>query len=296
MPMTRLLSSLRLGLAVGLLFLAGALFAQQAPGASGASGASGAAGTPDRGKLRAFLVVTGFDKAIEGLQAGAMAGPGLAGDDPDAFGADWVRLAREIFDKPAMIEQALDMMEAVMPEDLVDHGAAFYASDLGLRLVAAENASIATDDEVKYAMAEEVVSDLIASNPERLALYQQMSEAIGGIEQSIRSVIEIQLRYLLAAMSAGSSDLEMSEQDLRAMLEGQAPQIAESVQIYAMLESAYTYREFSDAEVEEYLRALQHPKMQQVYEILSAIQFEIMADRYERLAAALADLEPQTDL
>ena len=274
-------SLIRHFLFAGLLVLAGTFAAQ-----------AGA----DRGKLLAFLQVTGFDKAIEGLQDGAVAGPGLAGQDPNDFGQDWVRLAREIFDKPGMIEQALDMMEAVMPDDLVDHAAAFYASDLGQRLVAAENASIETPDDEKYAMGEELVSDMIASDPRRLEMFRQMTDAIGGIDQSVRSVIEIQVRYLLAAMAAGSSDLDMSEADLRAMLQEQSDQIAQNVAIYGILGSAYTYRNFTDAEVEEYLKALQDPKMQQVYEILNAIQFEVMADRYEKLAASLAGLQRKTDL
>ncbi len=269
----------------GLIALAGTL-----------AGTLAAQAGVERGKLLAFLQVTGFDKSIEGLQDGAVAGPGLAGDDPDDFGADWVRLAREVFDKPGMIEQALDMMEAVMPDDLVNHGAAFYASDLGQRLVAAENASLATPDDEKYAMAEELLSDMIASDPERLEMYREMTSAIGGIDQSVRSVIEIQVRYLMAAMAAGSSDLDMSEADLRAMLQEQAPEIAQNVAIYGILGSAYTYRNFSNDEIAEYLRALQDPKMKQVYEILNAIQFEIMADRYEKLAAALAGLQRQTEL
>ncbi len=250
----------------------------------------------ERDKMRAFLEVTGFDKAIESLQDGAVAGPGLAGDAPDAFGSQWVRLAREIFDKPAMIEQTLDMMEAVMPEALIDHGAAFYASDLGQRLVAAENASIAMPDDEKFAAAERIVADLLARDPGRIELFREMSDAIGGVEQSVRSAIEIQVRYLMAAMAAGSSDIDMSEADLRGLLEAQADEIRREIEIYAILNAAYTYRDFSDEDLRAYVDALKEPQMQQVYEVLNAIQFEIMADRYEKLAAALAGLAPQTDI
>ncbi len=250
----------------------------------------------ERAKLRAFLEVTGFDKAIEGLQDGAVAGPGLVGDAPDAFGSEWVRLAREIFDRQAMVDEALDMMEAVMPDELVDHGAAFYASDLGQRLVAAENAAIAVPDEEKYALGEQIVRELAATDPDRIGLYRQMSEAIGGVEQSVRAAIELQLRYLMAAVAAGSSELDMSEADLRGLLESQSDEIARNVELYTILGAAYTYRDFSDEDMRAYVAALSHPKMRQVYELLNAIQFEVMAARYERLAAALADLAPQTEL
>ena len=257
---------------------------------------SGIAKAADRGKLRAFLEVTGFDKAIEGLQDGAVAGPALAGDAPDAFGSEWVRLAREIFNKQEMVDQALDMMEAILPDELVNHAAAFYASDLGQRLVAAENASITVPDEEKYATASKIMADLVDSDPARIELFRQMNEAIGGIDQSVRSVIEVQVRYLMAAMAAGSSDLDMSEQDLRGMLEAQSDEIRQNVEIYSILGAVYTYRDFSDDEMRAYLEALQQPQMRQVYEVLNGIQFEVMAERYERLAAAIAGLAPQTDL
>lgn len=255
-----------------------------------------AGSSADRAKLRAFLEITGFDVAIESLQQGAMAGPGLAGDAPNEFGSEWVRLAEEIFAPDEMIERTLDMMEAIMPEDLVDHGAAFYASDLGQRLVAIENAAHMTPDDIKYAEAEKIVAALIEQNSPRLDAFKAMNAAVGGIENSVRSVIEIQARYFLAAMAAGSMDLDMSEADLRGMLNAQADNIRQNVKAYAVLGAAFAYRDLSDEDLAAYVTALEHPKMRQVYEILNAIQFEVMAERYERLATALAGLAPQQDI
>lgn len=250
----------------------------------------------DRDKLRAFLVITGFDVAIESLQQNAMAGPGLAGDAPGEFGAEWVRLAEEIFDPSQMIERTIDMMAAVMPEDLVDYGAAFYASDLGQLLVEVENASHMTSDAERYVEAEKLVEAMMQGDSPRIQMFRDLGDAVGGVEQSVRSAIEIQYRYYLAAMNAGTVDLEMSAEDLRLVLESQADGIRQNVQIYSMLGSAYTYKDISDAALGAYVEALMEPKMQQVYEILNAIQFEVMAERYEDLAIALAELAPQQDL
>ncbi len=258
--------------------------------------ASLAAHAADRDKLRAFLVITGFDVAIESLQQNAMAGPGLAGGAPGEFGAEWVRLAEEIFNPSEMIERTIDMLEAVMPEDLVDHGAAFYASDLGQLLVEVENASYMASDADRYDEAENLVEAMVQSNSPRIQMFRDLGDAVGGVEQSVRSAIEIQYRYYLAAMNAGTIDLEMSAEDLRLVLESQADDIRQNVQIYSVLGSAYTYKDISDAVLGAYIDALMEPEMQQVYEVLNAIQFEVMAERYERLAAALADLAPQQDL
>lgn len=254
------------------------------------------AAAADRAKLRAFLEITGFDVAIESLQQGAMAGPGMAGSDPSDFGSEWVRLAEKIFSPEEMIDRALDMMAAVMPDDLVDHGADFYASDLGQRLVAVENASHLTPEAEKYGEAERLLAEYQRTGSPRIAWYEAMTVAIGGIDSTVRALIEVQVRYLMAAMAAGSAGIEMSEADLRGLFQAQAPAIREDVRHYSLLSSIYAYRDISDADIAAYVAALEHPKMRQVYEVLNAIQFEVMAERYEELAAALAGLSPQQDI
>ncbi|MBV7409532.1 DUF2059 domain-containing protein [Maritimibacter sp. DP1N21-5] len=250
----------------------------------------------DRDTSREFLEVTGFDVAITSLQQGAMNGPGIAGSDPDAFGSEWVRLAREIFEPEAMIEETLDMMEAIMPQDLVDHGIAFYETELGQRLVEAENAAQMNDPDTQYAEGELIVTRLADENPARINEYRLMSDAIGGVDSSVRAVIELQVRYLTSAMAAGASDIQYSEAELREILKDQEPQLREAIQSSGILASAYVYRDFSDDDVVAYREALEDPEMMQVYEILNGIQYEIMGDRYAKLAARLSDLAPQQDI
>ncbi|MEC7761644.1 MAG: hypothetical protein VX874_07015 [Pseudomonadota bacterium] len=250
----------------------------------------------DRETSREFLEVTGFDVAITSMQEGAMNGPGIAGADPDAFGSEWVRLSRQVFEPDAMIEDTLDMMEAIMPQELVDHGMAFYGSDLGQRLVAAENAAHVVSDERQMAEGEMIVTHLADDNPERIEEYRKMTTAIGGVEQSTRAIIEIQLRYTMAAMAAGASDFQYSEAELREMLSRQTDQLEAAISTSGVFGSAYVYQDFTDDEVVAYREALEDPQMQQVYEILNGIQYEIMGDRYEELAARLAELTPQTDI
>ncbi|WP_298491759.1 hypothetical protein [uncultured Maritimibacter sp.] len=250
----------------------------------------------DRDSSREFLEVTGFDVAITALQQGAMNGPGIAGSDPDAFGSEWVRLAREVFEPEAMIDETLDMMEAIMPQDLVDHGIAFYGRPLGQKLVAAENAAQTADPDVQYAEGELIVTRLADENPARLNEYRLMADAIGGVDSSVRAVIELQVRYLTSAMAAGASDIQYSADELRAILEQQEPQLRDAIQSSGVLASAYVYREFTDEEVVAYREALEEPEMMQVYEILNGIQYEIMGDRYGKLAARLSDLAPQQDI
>ena len=41
---------------------------------------------------------------------------------------------------------------------------------------------------------------------------------------------------------------------------------------------------------------LEHPKMQEVYALMNAVQYEIMANRFEALARAMQSLQPSQEL
>lgn len=250
----------------------------------------------DRETLRQFLEVTGFDVAITSMQQGAMAGPGIAGTAPGDFGTQYTRLAEEVFDPELMLDRAIEIMAAGMPDDLVTHGIDFYGSELGQRLVAAENQSHLTPDEERYAEGEALLGAMVEDNPDRVEDYRLMMEAIGGVEASVRAMVEIQVRYLIAAISAGTVDIDYSEAELRALIEEQVPEMSRDMAVYSMLGTAYAYRDFSDDDVRAYREALEDPQMRQVYELLNAIQFEVMAERYEVLAGKLAGLAPQQDI
>lgn len=250
----------------------------------------------DEDQIRSFLKITGFDVAIESIQLGAMAGPGMTGEDPEVFGRQWQELARDVFEPDAMVEDAIEMLAAVLPQDVLDHGMAFYESPLGQRLVEVENESHMTDDDVKYTEGAEIVAELVASGDLRVQLYKAMGDAIGSTDTAIRSLIEIQVRYLMAAMAAGASDLQLDEDDLRGILLSQSEIMREGIEENSLVANAYAYRTVDEADLIDYLAALQDPRMGQVYEILNAVQFEIMANRYETMASRLDELAPETEL
>lgn len=257
---------------------------------------AGVAGAADRDDSRAFLEVTGFDVAIRSLQQDAMSGPGLAGTAPDDFGAQWVRLARDVFDPDQMVERSLDMMEAILPDDLLEHGVSFYASDLGQRLVAAENESQGLSGAEKTAAGEVVMQGLTQENPARIKEYQLMMLAIGATDSAVNAIVEIQVRYFMAAASAGSLEIDLSEAELREVLQAQMPELRAAIAESSVQNAAYVYRDFSDEDVVAYREALEVPAMKQVYEALNGILYQVMSERYEEMATRLAELAPQQDI
>ncbi|PID36999.1 MAG: hypothetical protein CR993_02175 [Rhodobacterales bacterium] len=258
-------------------------------------GFAGGALAADRAEMRRFLEVTGFDVAITSMRESAKAGPALTGDAANTFAHSYEELVDQIFVPEEMLGRALDMMEAVMPAALVEYGIGFYGSDLGQRLVAVENASHMTPDAERMALGEEIVAQLMEANPARIKDYRAMQEAIGGTDTSLAALIEIQLRYIMAA-DAARGEQTYSEDELRTLLMQSEPQMRAHLDSYALVASAYAYRDIPDADIKAYREVLESDEMRQVYEILNAVQNEIMAERYETLAAELAKLPPVQSL
>lgn len=248
-------------------------------------------------RLEAFMEVTGFDVALDSIRLSAESAPNMIGLQFEDFGSEWTRLVEEVFDTEQMHSMAIDILSQTLEEDVLNHAVDFYASDLGQRLVVAENAShMSEDDALKRESGEAIVAGLVDIGSPRLEELKRMNNAIGSEDASIRAITEVQVRFLMAAASAGVVELRMDEEDLRESLKSQEGDMRLNMQRSALSGSAYTYQAFSDADITAYADALEDPKMQQVYELMNAVQFEIMANRYEAVAQRMQSLRPSQDL
>ncbi len=258
---------------------------------------SATAETPDRASLESFLEVTGFDVALESIALSADAAPQMLGLQADDFGSEWQRLVSEVFKTELMHHMAVDILEETLSDDLLTHAADFYASDLGQRLVVAENSShMVEDDGLKSESGGQIIEGLSSIDSPRVAMLERLNAASGSEENSLRSIQEIQIRFLMAAAGAGVIELQMDEPDLREAMRSQEDETRTMLRQSALEGAAYTYQAFSDAEVVAYAEALEHPDMRQVYDLMNAVQYEIMADRFEAVAERLRMMQPSQDL
>lgn len=261
----------------------------------GAFGSSGmAVAATDRDQVAAFLTVTGFDAAIETLGQSAAMAPALLGRAPDEFGADWTRLVDNVFAPTSMRNDAAQMLAATLDDAMLNHAAEFYASDLGQRLVLAENASHRTPSDQKT--ASEGAAAVQAARPDRIAVLQRMIGALDATETGARALEEIQIRFLQAADAAGMIDLQVDVARLRALIAESRAATMDQMERHMLENSVVTYAMFSDADLQAYAAALEAPLMRQVYGLMNAVQFEIMVQRFETLALRMAELRPGKDL
>ncbi|GHF58795.1 hypothetical protein GCM10017056_32750 [Seohaeicola zhoushanensis] len=250
----------------------------------------------ERARIEAFLNVTGFDVALDSIALSAKSAPRMLGLEAEDFGIEWTRMADDVFAPGVMRGLALDILEQTLDDDMLHVAVDFYSSDLGQKLVQAENTAHVTDDDIKADQGEQIVADLVRTGSPRLELFKRMSQAIGGAETAVRAMQEIQLRFLMSASAAGVVNLKVDADELRGRLKSQEGAMLRSVQKSGLAASALTYRDFTDEELTAYADALEGPEMRKVYELLNAVQYEITANRFEALAARMANLQPQQDL
>lgn len=250
----------------------------------------------DRDKVEAFLTVTGFDVALESIKLSAEDAPRMLGLQAEDFGAAWTLMSSDVFDVEDMQEDATRILEQTLSDEALAHAADFYASDLGQRLVEAENESHLRDREEKREEGGRLLARMTTEDDPRLDVLERMLDAIGSEEQSLRAANELEVRFLMAAQEAGVIRLRVDEEGLRAAQAEQAEETMQSMRLSGLASSAATYKSFTDEELVEYTEALEHPLMQEVYELMNAVQFEIMADRFELVAEKLAEINPGQEL
>ena len=251
----------------------------------------------DREKVEAFLEVTGFDVALDSIALTARDAPEMLGLSENDFGSEWSQLSERVFDKTEMRKAALEILTNTLEDGALSHAADFYASALGQRLVAAENAShLVEEGDLKQIAGQRIISDLVKAGSDRVALFKRMGSAIDTSDTGVKSVQEIQFRFLMAADAAGVVDLQLDAEGLRAFQRGQEGELRMALQASNLAASAYTYQGFTDQEILSYVEALETPEMQEVYTLLNAVQFEIMASRFEELAYQMKQLEQGEDI
>ena len=251
----------------------------------------------ERASVVDFLEVTGFDVALESIRLSADAAPQMLGIAAEDFGSEWQRLVREVFDTGLMHDMAIDILQETLDEELLTHAAQFYASDLGRRLVETENRShMIKEDGLKSESGGQIIEGLRGINSPRIAIIERLNVASGSEDASVQAIQEVQIRLLTAAAAAGVIEMQMDEPDLREALRTQEEDLRASLRQSALEGSAYTYQAFSDDELVAYAQALEDPRMQKVYALMNAVQYEIMANRYEAVAERLRVMQPSQDL
>lgn len=244
-----------------------------------------------------FLYTTGFDAALDSIAHSAEGAPAMIGLDARSFGLSWEAVAGEVFDPIGIRDMAVRMLRETLSVEALDHANSFYASDLGKKLVQAENASHDIEDgDVTLQAGSRIIAQMVQDSDPKIEVFRRMTQAVSDSDATLRAVQAVQVRFLNAASDAGIIALQIDPETLAEAMREQEPFLRLSISEGALASNAYTYQGFSLEELNAYVDALEHPLMQEVYSLLNSIQYEIQANRYEALAHRLTELTPNADL
>lgn len=251
-----------------------------------------------REEVRDFLKVTGFDAAIDSISLSADRGPAMLGLDDPGFVTVWNVMAKRVFDRAEMQDMAAAMLEETLDEAAIRSAHDFYGSDLGQRLVEVENASHLDEDEGRADLASALLAHLIEERDvARLSALDRLVSALDDTSDGVMAMAEVQSRFMIAARNAGVIELRVGDDALRDLIAEQFRQMqADSGSQDGVANAAWTYRDFTTEEIDRYAEALEDPGMQRVYELMNAVQYEVMADRFETAASLLVGAQPSQEL
>lgn len=243
-----------------------------------------------REQARDFLDITGFDAALDSIALSAKSGPGMLGIDDPGFRNLWTLMSKRVFVPDEMQAMALDMLEDTLGEEEMATARDFYGSDLGQRLVEVENASHLDEDEGRTDRAQALLDELLeAREADRVLALERLVSALDDTSDGAAAMAEVQARFMIAARDAGVIELRVGPDALRDLIARQFREMDAANGTHdAVAGAALTYRDFTTDEIETYAEALEDPAMQRVYELMNAVQYEVMADRFEAAAALMA--------
>lgn len=251
-----------------------------------------------REEVRDFLTVTGFDAAIDSISLSSDRGPAMLGLDDPGFATVWKLMAAPVFDPAQMQDMAVTMLQDTLDEEAIQTAHAFYGSELGRRLVEVENASHMDESEDRPELSEALLAHLIEEREvDRIAALDRLVSALDDTSDGVAAMAEVQTRFMIAARDAGVIELRVDDEALRDLITQQFREMqSDNGSQDAVAHAAWTYRDFTTEEIDAYAEALEDPAMQRVYELMNAVQYEVMADRFETAAGLLEGAQPGQEL
>jgi hypothetical protein len=210
--------------------------------------------------------LTGLDTLFDGLgeQWGAAGATDLKDDQVREA---WRRAAAGAFVADTMREEAVSGLEGGMTE--ADRAAllAFYRTDFAGRLLGAENAAKGNES-----IVEDGKAILASATPERLALLRALAEATGYeiAEQLFIDSLHTMMLAEVLAVAHGESPVPWDEinEKIDAQLKLIAPTMQKQIREFDEATIAFTYRDITDDELEEYVDFLRTAPAQRFYSIM----------------------------
>ena len=132
---------------------------------------------------------------------------------------------------------------------------AYYNSPLGKRTSELEKA--ASDPRIQTEIA--AFAQKPAAFADRVALYKQLDEAVGGTETQVAMLTNMSLAIQVGMFTASQGPGKVNVDALKAELEKNRPALAKQLEGQIVASFAYIYRSLSKEEINAYLKVIKSP-------------------------------------
>lgn len=197
-------------------------------------------------------------------------------------GAGWQMQVDRIYDPLRMAEVVRVELEAEVQGEAIEEVIAFFASDLGTRIVGLENAArIAIQDADVEEAARARYAELSGGEDARLGLVTQYIDAGDMIDRNVTSAMNANLQFLRGL--ADGDAIEMSEEEMLSDVSGNIEETTADTTAWLYGYLLLAYHPLEDAELARYIAFAQTEAGQ----ALNRALFDGFGAAYEDISYAL---------
>lgn len=220
--------------------------------------------------LRDVNNANGFREMLLGIEADfANSFKFVPEPKPEGFQDAWSIAAEGAFDADRLQSAIEARMAKLLTEGELSELAAFFSSPLGRRVTELEMAMSHPDNtERKKTDGARILADLPSEDRERLALYWQMAEDIGGIE--LGEAISLNVAYSVLAGMMAAAGRSMSDEDMMALVRSRLTTLRQQIEQQILQASAFGYRDLALDELRAYSDFLKSPAGSRYYGQMTA--------------------------
>jgi hypothetical protein len=188
------------------------------------------------------------------------------GPKPEKLVDAWVVASEEAFDADRLLVAAEARMAGKLTDAELRELYEYFSSPLGHKVSALEIASAkAGDTKTREAEGERIFKDLAAKDPERLALYNRMLEGLGAVD--FAEVVTLNMTYSMVAGMFAAADTPVSDEAMLALVKEATADIRQTSEKILQADTAITYRDLPNDELEKHVDFLETPAGARYYEV-----------------------------
>jgi hypothetical protein len=249
-------------------------------------------------KLDQFLDLIEFGEVFADLRPsvlGMLDNGQIAPDSP--LGVKWQAAAALHFDSTQMQNLVIDGLEVALSENDLDRLIAIFEGDFPRRISALEiEVQNTTTHDDRREKGTEIALELANINANRLLLYLEMIETLGLVDQGVSTILNVQYSLLSGASVNGLLPAPMSDTEILRQVSGLEPGLRQFFRDAILADTAFTYKELTDKDVEQYLTILGQSEVKRFYSILGQVSGDLMHTEFAAFATKLGQVPEEREL